>query len=348
MAEVTSEHLRRTPLVALVLAAGLALAGCSGSSASVPSQVPSTKTNPSSTVRTPSPGPSSSEASSAAPAVTVADLPTFADPIEAYRLDGANLYTMQKAQNQLSNQCMARFGFPPYDLTPSREVAINDAKESNANLYGVVSLPAAKAYGYQDVPVDPDQPGPNSSAQATPTSFAPSSAYMFVYLGSKSEQVAPPPGGWKSPGKFGGITIPPGGCLGQARTQLWGSPDSMVKDQLAQSLGISSYNDAMADSRVQALFAKWSSCMAEQGYQYRNPLQPKFGDHGGKPSRVEIATAVADVGCKTKINLVPQWNKITVQYENQAIEKNQLALTEESNKIKAALKKATEVLNGGH
>ncbi|MGH3497898.1 MAG: hypothetical protein ACRDP1_10580 [Nocardioidaceae bacterium] len=268
-------------------------------------------------------------------------MPSFQIPLAAYELNGANLYTMEEAQFQLANECMNRFGFPSVTPPLNRDEMVAEQQESDARLYGIDSLSEAKARGYMPQVI----PG-SSQANAMPTQSA---SYEFVFTGSREGSVVPPPGGWKSPGKFGGLVIPPGGCLGASRTKLWGSPDSQVKDALAQSLRIDAYQQSEADPRVQALFGQWSTCMAQHGYQYQSPLQVEFNRPSrSTPSTMEINTAVADVTCKNKINLVHQWNQIDVDYQRQAIEKNQLALTDEENKIRAALEKATAELNGNH
>lgn len=245
---------------------------------------------------------------------------------------------MQEAQDQLANQCMSRFGFPPRDPWLDRDAMVAEQQESEDRLYGIDSLSEAKTYGYVPALYA------NESQAKEPTE---STAYLFVYTGNKTGSDAPPAGGWKSPGTFGGLAIPPGGCLGEARTKLWGNPDSQVRDQLAQGLGDSAFNQAIADPRVQALFGQWSACMAQQGYHYQTPFEPKFNrPASSSPSTTEVNTAVADVTCKQRIDMVAKWNAVNLDYQRRAIEKNQLALTDEENTIQAALKKATAVLNG--
>lgn len=290
------------------------------------------------------PAPSSNGSPSAAPPRRTptrlpSDLPSFTSPLVAYELSGSNLYTMEEAQFQLAGDCMVRFGFPRSTPALNRDEMIAEQQESDAHLYGVDDLTEARANGYLPEVV----PG-SSQASAMPSG---SRTYEFVYTGNKDGSVVPPPGGWTSPGTLGGLTIPPGGCLGDARSRLWASPDAQVKDELAQGLRIAAYEHAKADPRVQRLFVRWSTCMAKQGYQYQTPVDPSFDrSPGSAASSTEIRTAVADIGCKDKIDLVPQWHQVDVDYQHDAIEKNQLALTEESNKIRAALKKATAVLHG--
>ncbi|MPZ85665.1 MAG: hypothetical protein GEV28_36910 [Actinophytocola sp.] len=62
---------------------------------------------------------------------------------------------------------------------------------------------------------------------------------------------------------------------------------------------------AEADSRVRAVFTGWSRCMSAAGFDYRDPMaannDPTFGT--GVPTAEEIATATADVACRTEENV---------------------------------------------
>lgn len=266
-------------------------------------------------------------------AVLPADLPSFNIPMAAYELSGADLYSIEAAQFRIADQCMMRFGFASTSLPLDRKQMIAEEAESVARLYGIDSLDEARVFGYQPAVV----PGASQS-EAMPTG---SSSYEFVFIGNTAGSIATPAGGWKSPGKFGGLEVPAGGCLGHARTVLWGSPDSEVKDELAQTLRISSYREAEADPRVQALIARWSACMARSGYRYQSPMDPKFNRaQGSGPSPTEIETAIADVTCKKAVDLVSKWNAVDAEYQRRAIDKNRKALVTERRAIREALAKA--------
>jgi hypothetical protein len=246
---------------------------------------------------------------------------------------------MQEAQFQLASDCTRRFGFAVATQALDRDAMVAEQAEANARLYGITSLVEARTNGYQPTVV----PGA-SQVDAVPTQSA---AYQFVFTGSRSGSVAPPPGGWRSPGKFGGLAIPPGGCLGEARSKLWGSPDSQVKDALAQGLRIRAYQQSKSDPKVQQVLGRWARCMAGRGYHYQTPLDPRFPrDPATVPGADEVNAAVADVECKRQTGLLRVWNRSDISHQRQEIEKNQLALTEEHNKVRAALRRAAEVLNG--
>lgn len=267
-------------------------------------------------------------------------LPPKASPLAAYLLQGADLYTIQAAEAELSGECMKRFGFDPVDLGLDRDTTVAEQRENDTRIYGITDLAEARAYGYQ-----PESVATGAGTQAPVTS----ASYNFVYTGDRSGGVPVPQVGQEleSPGDFGGLEIPPGGCLGEARNKLWGTPNPDVKDGFSQSMRISAYDAARADPRVQQIFSEWSACMAAQGFNYQSPLEPKFSrEPGSTPSGEEINTAVADIECKKKSDLIAAWNKVDVEYQEKAIEDNQLQLSEEQDKIEAGLKNAATVLNG--
>jgi hypothetical protein len=100
-------------------------------------------------------------------------------------------------------------------------------------------------------------------------------------------------------------------------------PDMPRIPQLAQVLQITAWQETMTGRLAQALFRRWSACMAASGYDYANPVQAALGQpgdsdgpsqwSGASPSQLEIQTAVADVECKDKAGLVQQWIRLLAE-----------------------------------
>ena len=100
-------------------------------------------------------------------------------------------------------------------------------------------------------------------------------------------------------------------------------PDMPHIPQLAQTLQVQAWNETMTGQAAQALFRRWSACMAASGYDYANPVQAALGQpgdsngpsqwSGATPSQLEIQTAVADVTCKDKTGLLPQWIRLLAE-----------------------------------
>ena len=265
-------------------------------------------------------------------------------PLTSYLLVGAGLYTTQSAEAKLEAACMKDFGFTAVEPALDRAKSIAEQKTANEQQYGVISLTAVQSHGYQAAEDDLSKLSPRAAEKF-------SDAYHLVSMGIKPGEPLTLPGqGGKpvvSPGSFGGKRVPPGGCLGAARTQLWGSPIALRHDNLAAGLRIDSYDRALADSQTQKVFQAWSKCMSGHGYRYSSPLEPKFvAGPNGEPSAVEIQTAIADVNCKSDLDLIRKWSSVVAEYGAKAIDKNQLALTEAKAKIDAAIKKASTILNG--
>ncbi len=144
-----------------------------------------------------------------------------------------------------------------------------------------------------------------------------------------------------------GKEIPQGGCLGESRTKLYGSPSEESKFVLADRLAIVASQDAAADSRVAQYMSDWSSCVKKQGFDFDSidKLMSSFQrDPQSPPSAGEIEAAVADIECKEKTDLIAKWRLVGIEKEQTALEKNQLALTEERKALDESLAKAAEVL----
>ncbi len=144
-----------------------------------------------------------------------------------------------------------------------------------------------------------------------------------------------------------GKELPRGGCLGEARTRLYGSPAEESRFVLADRLAIVTSQEAAADPRVAQYLADWSACMKDRGFVFKdiNTIMTAFERApDSKASPQEIMTAVTDIECKKKTGLVRKWRLIGIEKEKVALEKNQLALTEERKDLDSALTKAAVVL----
>jgi hypothetical protein len=267
---------------------------------------------------------------------SIPEEPSLEAPIQAFVIQAADFYTLQTAEDALSAQCMTRFGFQPQVEERNREGMIANQRESEGRLYGITDEGVARVSGYM----------PSERMMAQPEDKAPpSDSYLFVLLGQDPNNLSPNPDSSKSPGKVGGIEIPPGGCLGEARVKIWGTADSQVPDQFARQLKNDAYFAAVDDPAVKKAISDWSRCMAKSGYSYGSPLDTEFDrELGSTPSETEISTAVADVQCKKKTDLVNRWNARNVAHQISLIEKNQLALNELRKNIDLAIAKATDVV----
>jgi hypothetical protein len=130
-------------------------------------------------------------------------------------------------------------------------------------------------------------------------------------------------------------------------------PDQATADppaQLAQQARVI----AMSDQAVTAAVNSWSACMANKGFRYSSPAgrtaspvavydtEATFSQH---PSRAEIATAVADVECKSQTHLVAIYDRTLDATEEQLIQQNVAELTLYKRDLAVAVNVAENILS---
>lgn len=190
----------------------------------------------------------------------------------------------------------------------------------NERRYGITDLASAKRYGYR-VPAEPRRDVPDRA------SGGPAETSALTGHGRRTVRGRP---------------IPEGGCIGEAGRALGGSPDA----GLAQRLSFASYDRSRRDSRVRAVVARWSRCMAARGYDYRGPLDPPADPRfTGKADRGQIRTAVADIGCKDRANVVGVWSAVESAYQRPLIERYRGPLERVRRAEAVRLGNATRVLS---
>jgi hypothetical protein len=100
------------------------------------------------------------------------------------------------------------------------------------------------------------------------------------------------------------------------------------------------------DRRVVAALSAWSDCMRTAGYRYATPWAAAEQVWAESVTPVEIATATADVRCKTATDLPGLWLAVQRGYELQLVDRNQPALDAVKRGIEANVRHANEVLQG--
>jgi len=128
----------------------------------------------------------------------------------------------------------------------------------------------------------------------------------------------------KGPSIVRGTQIPTGGCVGEADRTLDRDTPAGADPQLGTKLQFQSFDSSKQDSRVRAGFAAWSSCIAETGYHYPDPLaavaDPRFT--GQQVTKEQIDAAEADIRCKVRTNLIGIWFTVESAYQKREIERN--------------------------
>lgn len=206
-------------------------------------------------------------------------------PIDDFRPDAASENLVLSAEHALTGACMERFG-----MSLNVPVwSVPDQHHDYDRLFGVLSMDEAEAFGYHLPGESPAASGLGSARpNANPEEVKP--GYIEVFMGDADE--------------LNGITIPDGGCIGEARTTLGddGELRALIEEAINHGLAQSDL-----DPRVGAAFAAWSACMANAGYQYGRPADPindpRWNTETATATPAEIGVAVADVQCKIETDL---------------------------------------------
>lgn len=254
-------------------------------------------------------------------------------PIDSYMLTVVQQGQWQQTADTLTRQCMARFGF---ELpTPPGPVDQGLDTYGNQRRYGVPpSLAYARDYGFHFAENDPRSTRMVNDPGWPP---APSADEAAVLRGSnQSGEVT----------SYAGLSVPRGGCQGQANSQV--SSSAMIPTAVSD-LSIQSFEQTQADPRVIAAQSAWSKCMAEQGYSYKTSLDamgnPPDGN-GAVASSAEIAVAVADSTCAAQVNLVGLWSAVETAFQRQQIDANAQVFAQALAYVQAEQKKIASVLSG--
>lgn len=274
------------------------------------------------------------------PAPPVADPVPLSLPLDAYRPTAAEMTRIDEAIDVLTSRCMQRYGFKFTPGPPT--VGFGPASHTDLR-YGIHNAKLAAERGYHPAG---DVAAASSAGEARrQASAALSDTERLVLTGGFG--IEPGPSTTTAPAAVAGRKIPAGGCVGEAKRQVTaGRP--MVSD-LVQDLNDTAYAKAQADPRTVEASGAWSACMKQRGFAYAQPLDapndPRFS--GPRPTPVEISTAVADIGCRTRTNLIGVWYAAESAYQNALVEKNATALATVQQVKESALKRAAGVMGGG-
>lgn len=253
------------------------------------------------------------------PAVT--DYAEIAFPLDEFRTRPEDALTLRQAQDVAIHACMARFGleYPMPERKPTPDID---------RPIGVISLDEAKSFGYRS-PYTSDV----DAVDAANEKKQPLSLEALSVLNGAGE------------GTVNGVAVPAGGCAGEALQKIGNRNPS--GENVVIGLAADAYAAAEKDSRVRAAFTKWSQCMADSGYHYRDPWaahnDPRFATD--EATAEETATAQADVSCRNDVKLTGTWVAAIIAYQEQIIDANQETLNERKNEIATQLTKAEAILS---
>ncbi|WP_067477449.1 hypothetical protein [Actinomadura hibisca] len=253
-------------------------------------------------------------------------------PLDAYQLSAQQHAEQVNAENIVTRACMKSFGISYLADTPditSRFLAGTAAADSRR--YGISDAVSAKERGYHLPPA-------MRSTEETSTRAAGDDQ-----LTSEQKQVltgqAPVDTNRRAEVRllaikeYQGKTVPEGGCIGETSRALRLSGSNQVSQKtvmLAATLQRQAYLKTQSHPTTVAVFHKWSACMAEQGFRYANPIKAATDPAWELDKAItprEVQTAVADVACKQRTDLVKIEHGVEVALQQAAIKKHAAELT---------------------
>jgi hypothetical protein len=226
-------------------------------------------------------------------------------PIEDYLFSDAEAGRVRQAQQTLIERCARRFDLTYEPVSASPPVGPRSLMDRR---YGLTDAKLARADGYHLGDRDP-------RTRKTEEFEVPKGKMLTVLTGKS---------GGSGGGRVNGVEVPAGGCAGEAGRKL-SKDDKLGSSDVAQDLNGKSFSATKEDPRVLAAFTSWSRCMKDEGFSYPDPLTVMNDSRfqGQKSTPLEIRTAVADVACKGRVNLVGIWFAVEVEYQKSLIAKNQ-------------------------
>jgi len=276
------------------------------------------------------------------PKITVPPIPpadsslAIAMPLEAYQaISTQQQEALADASNQLVQRCMAARGFEDTSSTSPPLSSVATLAQVEAAGAGLTSIPQARTFGF---------------ARPKGAGSTPSGPQIIGFVSAAGFGQSLKAGRAYAEALFGfgpGTGTGPGGhlgCLQQASKQVYGAlfgepvPDPVP--QIAEQAA--SYTQT--DPRIRAVIRAWSKCMARHFYHYASPSQLEGHHWKTPPNKAEIATAVADVTCKTQTNLLNTWLAVEAAYQQALIGQNLATLSQLQGNFAPLLRRATAAL----
>jgi hypothetical protein len=244
-------------------------------------------------------------------------------PLDAVIPTTEQQHTVARALGVLGHACMHRFGLD----WPMAQPTAGIPGPRNARRYTILDAAKARVEGYH--PVDMINHDKAVLAQDARSRVSP--AAQKVWIGGASSH--------------GGRPVPAGGCAGEASRKLHAGV-APVDASLPHKLHWRSFGLMSRDSRVGESFARWSRCMRDKGFGYRDPIAA-FEDQrwqGRSISKEEIATALADVGCKAVANVAGMMLAVEAAYQRRMIEHHSAQIAAAKAYYDAELASARRIL----
>ncbi|MFC6599079.1 hypothetical protein [Kitasatospora paranensis] len=313
-----------------VLVGGLA----AGSSAAGPTSFPSASI-PSASGTPTAPGPI---------AGTDPDPAAWHLPLEAYRPSWAQESTIGRAESALVEQCMNGLGVT-WRRAP--EIPRIGPRTLTDWRYGIHDAELSAARGYK--PDAAEQARYDAALRAQQAEPTPSTETLVALGGVQGLPPEEADAAAAAAGRLAaaGRRIPQEGCYGEARRTL-GSATRGVS-ALVRELSSRSFAESQTQPEVREVFARWSSCMRGQGYDYAAPMDAnddaRFAADPHIVTPLETATASADIVCRRRTGVAEIWFGAESKVQRRLIAENATRLAADRSVLDHVLRTTADILD---
>jgi hypothetical protein len=252
-------------------------------------------------------------------------------PLDSYeQVASQQQNTLTEASVILAQRCMTARGFdyPAAAPTVSDTVSLQSLETQSV---GLTSLAQAQVYGY----------GQPKGQQQGGVFFVGGGAAFEVSGELQHHQAA-----WLSALLGLAIRARPGvarpeGCFQLVNSELYGRTGNAIGGgDPVLALAFQALQWTQTDPRIRTVNGLWSRCMARHGYNYSSPATPADHNWPKPPTPVEIATAEADVSCKTQVNMLNTWQAVEAAYQRVLIGENLAVLSQLQARFQSLLQRA--------
>ena len=243
-----------------------------------------------------------------------------------------------EASSLLTQRCMASRGFS-YTETAQPSTELSALQETENSPVGLTSLSQAQTYGYAAPKGGTGGGGPVFFGIVSGQVFGQAlrdngPAWVTALLGF-------------SPGPAQQRPARHEGCAQLVTSELYGPDRGSSNPDPVPGIAFQALQWTQNDPRILAADKAWSSCMARRGFGYGTPQQAAQHNWPSAPTPAEIATAVADVTCKTQTNLTNTWLTVEAAYQLALIGQNLTALSQLQASFKSLLLRAEALVGAG-
>jgi hypothetical protein len=256
----------------------------------------------------------------------------IAMPLDSYeQVAGNEQEVLSEASSLLTQSCMAARGFS-YTEAAQPSIELSALQQTENSPVGLTKLSQAQTYGYATPKAGSGAGGPQFFGAVSGQVFGRAiqnngPAWVTALLGF-------------SPGPVQQIRGHHEGCIQLVTSELYGPDRGSANPDPVPGIAFQALQWTQSDPRTLAVDKAWSRCMTARGYGYGTPQEAEQKNWPSAPSTIEIATAVADVTCKTQTNLTNTWLTVEAAYQLALIDQNLTALSQLQSSFKGLLQRA--------